>query len=272
MVDAFFRISVIDGALSLCRHRQKYRELSVEDAVRQLQNGPAYLAGYDYWRAVELGHQVGWDAFHIDGARQIQLQETLKHLAMRLKPFWSQVSHLGRKRVLQVLSGDQRQCLEFAGLLATPPSDGVVIWWDEISAFARAEEEQRNIEIGREGERRTMAHETQRLEDEGILKYPIWIALEDNRAGYDVLSFQQTRGGKVDDLRIEVKTASYSPTHFILTRPEWDTASQQPEFHLFHIWNLETKELLKLSVTDMVPHMPSDSGKGLWREVRVTLA
>ena len=272
MVDAFFRISVIDGALSLCRHRQEYRELSVEDAVRQLQNGPAYLAGYDYRRAVELGHQVGWDAFHTHGARQIQLQETLKHLVMRLKPFWSQVSHLGRKRVLQVLSGDQRQCLEFAGLLATPPSDGVVIWWDEISAFFRAEEEQRNIEIGREGERRTMAHETQRLEDQGILTYPIWIALEDNRAGYDVLSFQQTRGGNVDDLRIEVKTASYSPTHFILTRPEWDTALQQPELHLFHIWNLETKELLKLSVTDMAPHIPSDSGKGIWREVRVTLA
>ena len=76
---------MIDGALSLCRHRQEYRELSVEDAVRQLQNGPAYLAGYDYRRAVELGHQVGWDAFHTHGARQIQLQETLKHLVMRLK-------------------------------------------------------------------------------------------------------------------------------------------------------------------------------------------
>ena len=117
-----------------------------------------------------------------------------------------------------------------------------------------------------------MAHETQRLEDQGILTYPIWIALEDNHAGYDVLSFQQTRGGNVDDLRIEVKTASYSPAHFILTRPEWDTALQQPELHLFHIWNLETKELLKLSVSDMAAHMPLDSGKGLWREVRVTLA
>ena len=129
---------MIDGALSLCRHRQEYRELSIEDAVRQLQNGPAYLAGYDYRRAVELGCQVGWDAFHTNGARQTQLQETLKHLAMRLKPFWSRVSYLGRKRVLQVLSSDQRQCLEFAGLLATPPSDAAVSWWDEISAFFRA--------------------------------------------------------------------------------------------------------------------------------------
>ena len=117
-----------------------------------------------------------------------------------------------------------------------------------------------------------MVHETERLVDEGILKYPIWIALEDNLAGYDVLSFQQAKGGdEVDDLRIEVKAASYSPTHFILTRPDWDMASQQPELHLFHIWNLETEELLKLSVSDMAAHIPSDSGTGLWREVRVAL-
>ena len=77
--------------------------------------------------------------------------------------------------------------------------------------------------------------------------------------------------GEVDDLRIEVKASSYSPTHFILSRPEWDTASKQPDQHLFHIWNLETEELLKVSVSDMAAHIPSDSGAGQWREVRVTL-
>ena len=271
MVDSFFRISVIDAGLSICRHQQEYHELSVEDAIRQLRNGPAYLAGYDYIRAVDLGHQIGWDIFNTSGSRQTQLQETLKHLAMRLKPFWARISHLGRRRVLQVISEDQRQCLEFAGLLTVPPSDAAVIWWDEVSAFFRAEEEQRNIEIGREGERRTMAHETQRLKDEGISNTPIWVALDDNRAGYDVLSFQRTRNGNVNDLRIEVKAAAYSPAHFILTRHEWDTASQNPELHLFHIWNLDTEKLLKLSVFDMGVHMPTDSGAGRWREVKVTL-
>ena len=272
MVDAFFRISVIDGALRLCRHRQQYPALSIEDAVRQLQNGPASLAGYDYRRAVELGDQVGWDVIAFGGERQAQLQKTLKCLAIRLKPLWARVSYLGRRRVLEVVSEDQRQCLEFAGLLVTPPSDTVVAWWDELGAYFRDEKEQRNIEIGREGERRTMAHETQRLKDEGIPKEPIWVALEDNRAGYDVHSFQHTSGGGIDDLRIEVKATSYSPTHFVLTRPEWDNASKQPNLHIFHIWNLETGKLLKLPVSDMAAHMPTDAGAGQWREVRVTLA
>lgn len=87
MVDAFFRISVIDGALSLCHHRRDHQGLSVNDAVRHLQHGPAYLAGYDYKRAIELGGLVGWDSFALDGTRQIQLQQTIQQLATRLKPF-----------------------------------------------------------------------------------------------------------------------------------------------------------------------------------------
>ena len=272
MMDAFFRISVIDGALNLCLHRQEYHSNSIEDAVRQLRNGPAYLAGYDYERAIQLGHRVGWDAFVINGTRQEQLQETLMHLAIRLKPFWARVSYLGRKCALQMASDDQLQCLDFADLLATPLSNESVAWWDELGMFFRSEEEQRKIKIGREGERLTMAHETQRLNDQGIPKQPIWISLEDNRVGYDVHSFQRTEGGKIEDLRIEVKATSYSPTHFIMSRLEWDVALRQPNLHLFHIWNLEIKELLKLSVNEMAAHMPTDAGDGQWREVRVTLA
>ena len=271
MVDVFFKISVIDGAICLCCHRQKYPTLSTKDAVRQLQNGPAFLAGYDYGRATELGDLVGWDAIVIHGARQEQLRETLKNLAVKLKPFWARISHFGRSRVLQVISEDQRQCLEFAGLLAAPPSDAVVTWWDEVGAYFRAENERRNTEIGREGERRTMKYETQRLKKEGIPKKPSWTALDDICAGYDVHSFQHTADKKISDLYIEVKAASYSPTHFVLTRPEWDTASKQPNLHLFHIWNLETAELTKITVSDMAVHIPEDSGAGHWREVRITL-
>ena len=272
MADTFFKISVIDGALSLCHHRQQYPALSIEDAVRQLQNGPAILAGYDYTRAVELGVQTGWDAICVDGVRQVQLQETLKRLAIRLKPLWARFSYLGRSRVLQVVSEDQRQCLELAGLLTAPPSEKVVRWWDKLAAYFRTLKEQGDIEIGRKGEQLTIEYETQRLKNELIPKKPIWVALEDNCAGYDVHSFQHTIDGDINDLRIEVKTASYSPTHFILTRTEWDTASKQQNLHIFHIWNLETGELLKLNVSDMAVHIPVDAGSGRWREIGVIIA
>ncbi len=271
MVDAFFRISVIDGALNLLRHQQEFPKISVQDAARQLQSGPAFLAGYDYRRAVALGCKAGWDAFVIDGGRQEQLRETLKRLIVRLKPFWARLAHLGRMRILQAVSEDQRQCLELAGLLGTPPSDTAVDWWDNLSAFSRAENERRKVEIGREGERRTIVHESQRLKDEGISREPIWIALEDNRAGFDVKSFQRSSGGKIEELRIEVKSASYSPIHFFLTRSEWNVASREPALHIFHIWNLETGELLKLFVSDIAAHIPTDSGAGQWREVLVTI-
>ena len=271
MPDAYFRISVINGALSLCRHRQQYPDLSIEDAIRQLRIGPSFLAGYDYPRAIELGREAGWDAFVVQGTRREQLQKTLKHLVTRLKPFWAQLSHLGRARVLKVLTADQLQCLDFAGLLATPPTEDVLQWWDEVGSFFRAQHEQNKLEIGREGERRTMAHETERLKKKGIPKQPLWIALEDNSAGYDILSFQHADHGKIHDLRIEVKAASYSPTHFILTRAEWDCAIKQPHLHLFHIWNLESSTLHKLSVSDMAEHMPIDCSYGEWRNVRVTL-
>ena len=179
---------------------------------------------------------------------------------------------MGRKRVLQIISEDQRQCLDLAGLLVAPPSEAAISWWDELTAFFRAEEQQQKLEIGREGERRTMVHETQRLMKEGISRKPNWVAVEDNRAGYDVQSFQYNAGGTgIDDLRIEIKATSYSPIHFILTRAEWDIASRHPDQHLFHIWNLDTEELLTLSVSDMATHIPSDAGAGQWHEVRVTI-
>lgn len=271
MADSFFNVSVIDGALTLCRHVEQYPSISFPDAIRQLLAGPAFLAGYDYDRAVVLGELAGWDSFCIVGDRKAQLQETLKQLAKRLKPFWASVSHLGRNRVLQIVSLDQRQCLEVAGLLVTPPPDSVVAWWDELGRFFRAEDERRKMEIGREGERRTMDHETRRLEHEGISRSPIWIALEDNRVGFDVWSFQKRCGMEVEDLRIEVKAASYSPVHFILSRHEWDTARKNSDIHLFHIWNLETGELVQLDVVEMMVHIPRDVGSGEWREVRVTM-
>ena len=271
MADPFFKISVIDGALALCRHCQQNPDISLTDSIRQLRAGPAFLSEYDYDSAARLGDLAGWDSFCIDGGRQAQMRETLKRLAERLKPFWASVCPLGRSRVLQVASLDQAQCLDVAGLLGTPPSDVVVAWWDSLGAYFRAREDQRNIEIGREGERRTMEHETQRLENAGISRAPVWIALEDNRVGFDVRSFDMRPGSGIRDLNIEVKAASYSPMHFILSRHEWETAAKNPDIHLFHVWNLETGELLKLDVPEMMTHIPKDVGSGRWREVLVTI-
>ena len=90
-------------------------------------------------------------------------------------------------------------------------------------------------------------------------------------AGYDVLSFRRKADGTIDDLEIEVKASAYSPTHFVLTRNEWDIAEKRADNYLFHVWNLETDNLIKLSVSKMATHIPSDRGTGKWLKAKIIL-
>lgn len=244
---------------------------SIDDAVRQLRQGPAHLAHFDFENALLVGIRAGWDAFQTDGDRHTQLQETLRNLAVRLKPFWAKVSFYGRQRTARVLTEDQVQCLQFAGLLDHPPSKNVIAWWDDLGSTFRAFRDDQRIAVGREGERRTLEHERKRLRKLGVGKEPIWVSIEDNGAGFDVLSYDPKADGGLEELQIEVKAASYSPLHFTLTRNEWTVAARSCERHLFHIWNLDTGDLTTLTVLEMESHIPVDRGKGTWGEVTVNL-
>lgn len=270
-IDTYFRMSVIDGALAVCAHKRSYPECTTEIAVRQLRNGPAGYASLDYSRAVQLGSAAGWDAIVIDGDRRTQLRATLLQLALRLRPFWARTAHLGRRRVLSVVGEDQWQCLDAAGLLVEPADEDVAKWWDTLAAASRAAEERRKLEIGREGEKRTIEYESKRLSAEGIPHEPKWVALDDNSQGYDVLSFDRVGSDDLQNKCIEVKACVYSPTHFLLTRNEWDFAEKHKAESAFHIWNLETEELKELRVEDMAKHIPTDHGNGRWENVAVVL-
>lgn len=270
-VDAYFRMSVIDGALAVCAHMRSYPECTTEIAVRQLRNGPAGYANLDYTRAVRLGAEAGWDAISIDGDRRTQLRTTLLQLGLRLRPFWARTAHLGRRRVLSVVADDQWQCLETAGLLVETADKDVAMWWDTLAAASRAAEERRRVEIGREGEKRTIEYENKRLTAEGIPYEPKWVALDDNSEGYDVLSFDVIGSGNLQHKYIEVKACVYSPTHFLLTRNEWEFAKTHKSESAFHIWNLETGGLDEFRVEDMEKHIPTDQGNGRWENVAVVL-
>lgn len=271
MTPSAFRISVIDGATQICEHRVRYGSVSLDRIVRHLQSGPSDVAGYDYGAAVRLGLRVGWDAFCLDGSRQDRLRETLRELLQRIRPFWAQASFRGRRHVVEALSVDQIQCFDVAGLLSSPATDDVVLWWDRIGSFFRAIYEQSKTEIGRSGERLTLEHEQRRLTAEGIAKRPIWVSIDDEGKGFDVLSYRRYGDGRIGEIQIEVKASRYSPMEIYLTRHEWKHASKHPDTYIFHVWNISTNELKEFTVSQMGMNIPTDHGCGVWQSVRVAV-
>lgn len=271
MRDSWFKISIIDGAINICLFLERYPEHNVTGAIEKLRNGPAYLASYDYEKAQHLGELIGWEAFTIPGSRQEQLRGILKRLMIYFQPFWALHSYLGRDKVIVLLSDDVKQCLKVADLLENPMSEATMMWWDDIGKFFRSIEESRKLEIGREGERRSINYEKIRLKNELIEKEPEWIALIDNTAGFDILSYKKTEQFSLCELMIEVKACTYEPRHFILTRHEWLKAIENKDRYIFHIWNIVKDELIVLTVEQVLLHIPTDCGKGNWETVKIVL-
>src|SRR5262249_37569117 len=145
---------------------------------------------------------------------------------------------LGRQKFVLKLSRDEQQCFREAGLLARPPSQPVRLWWDRISGQARLAADQIKLEQGRAAEILSISRETERLRRIGIQREPIWISVEDNTAGYDVLSYDS---GVVEPTNrlIEVKSTTASPLRFNLTRNEWNKALEFGTSYHFHIWDMQ---------------------------------
>lgn len=271
MPRSFFRISVIDGALNICEHRLASVDVPLEQVVAQLRRGSAERAGYDYERAIELAKLVGWDAFCLEGTRRHQLRQTLKLLLFRLRPLWARTAFQGRRRFVDTLPLDQAQCFEVAGLLEARPSEDVITWWQDVARFFRGIQQNANLETGRIGERLTLEYERTRLLKEGIKKEPIWVAFEDETRGFDVLSFQRSKDGAIEEIQIEVKASKYSPVEVFLSCWEWSRALQYPDTYLFHIWDLQKKKLVKRTVSQMALDIPRDYGSGMWQNVKIVI-
>jgi len=265
--DSAFRLSVLQGGIVLRRHLLKYPGLQPEDAIRQLESGPAFLARYDYVTVLEIVKTHGWEAFPETNDFRIALRESLFILAKKLQPFWARMSIFGREKVLKIMGADQEQCLDDAGLLDYPVEAAVLSWWDNLSNFFRGIQDEQQNEIGREAERLTLLYEAKQLQQLGIDKKPIWVAPEDNTIGYDVLSYRSD-GKSVFPIYIEVKGTSFRPPHFFMSRQEWEKASGLNTNYFLYIWDVKIPKLLAiLGLSAMRLNVPLDQGDGRWTEV-----
>lgn len=269
--DALLRMSIIDAALEIVRHRNRYPSVTLEETIKRLRNGSSHLASLNYNGAIELAELVGWDAFCLNKDRRCELRDTILCIGIRTKPLWAKFSTYGRNRVRQILNNDQEQCFRYADLFSTPADTVIIQWWDSLADNFRDESAKRNLSIGREGEILSLQYETERLRKAGINKEPIWMSIDDNSAGYDILSYDLDENNNIVDIRIEVKASTSKPPRFIVTTNEWNTSLENPSIYQFHVWQLQSKHLSILSCNDLRHHVPENKGIGKWLQTELTL-
>ena len=268
--DLYFRISVIDAGLQLKSHLEKYPDISETDAIRQLRAGPVLRSSLDYQSALEIDGREGLSLFCPSLSRTDELRETILRMAIRLKPLWAKVSPFGRDRVCAIMSPDQIQCFRYAQLLDSV-EEAVWRWWDTLAANFRVERMDRLTEIGRIGEQLSLRFEQSMLRRLGIEAKPRWISLDNNLAGYDILSYRLGTDGAVSKVFIEVKATYSIGRSFILTRREWNFAERAGAASNFHFWYLPNRSLKEATTAEISESIPVDRGSGTWEQVVLNL-
>lgn len=180
------------------------------------------------------------------------------------RPPWIQNATYGRLRVIRFVGSELAQVFIEAGL-AHEIEDEVVTFWDSVAALARGQKSSRLSDIGRQGERLSIAYELARTGNE-----PKWVAIDNNEDGYDVLSIVEA--GDTRPLSIEVKASTMGISGSLhLTRNEWER-SQELENHVFHLWAMKPTTHAALAVItpiEMLDHIPTNSGAGSWETVEI---
>lgn len=200
-------------------------------------------------------------------------QSCIKAVLIHHNPVWVGSMRQGRKRFIVGLDQNDQDIFEAAGLLADPPPLGVVSWWDTVVGHARLASDIKKMEQARIAEQLSIEYEREKLNVLGIEREPAWMGLDDNFAGYDVLSYE-LKHEKITAQMIEVKSTVASPLRFILTRHEWNEAEKIGPSYKFHVWDMkkEPPSLSILEVEQVRPHIPSDNEKGKWKHVEIPLA
>ena len=243
----------------------RFRGLLAPEAVAYLQQGNAQTTTYDYPAADQMAAEYGWDVFSHALDSQVAFRETIAAWMEREEPMWRDLLPLGRARVLEVLSPNMRACFENAGL--TGNDAGTLEWWDRQASLARQAIDQRLLELGREAERWTIDLETARLAGTGL--EPVWVSIEDNGKGYDVLTFREDSEQAWREQHVEVKYAGAVSIH--LTAKEWRFALAHESAWELQIWRRGQTRPAVLHVADLLPHMPENRGAGSWESTEVRL-
>lgn len=261
--DRILAMSTFEAAYLIRTFRKKHPELGTADLVATVRAVRADFYPHDFDAGVFLETRI---PPQIITPLEDFFTAAIEAIIIARSPFWIRLAPAGRNHVLQAMGINGTQCLRSAGLLG---SDACATdWWDTLASVNRGERDARLLAQGREGERLSLAYENARLRREGISRDPIWVAIDDNTVGYDILSYTWHDGDEINRL-IEVKTTQADPPRMIISRNEWKTAEQYGAALEFHLWNLNTGALIIYTVEDIKVHIPTDNGQGKWESVEI---
>lgn len=261
-------MSALNGLLAIRRYSTAHPDVMLPEVVTALKHVSVDDAYHNYEAAIVL-HSLVMQIETPEADIPAFFRETITTLVRETKPWWVRLSPSGRDRVKAALSINEVQCFDAAGLFSQPPAADVLKWWDALAHGVRAKDDAKLLEQGRIAEQLTMEYETKRVSELGIGNRPRWVSLDDNAAGYDVLSYDKGPVEPVAKL-IEVKSTSRNPREIFLTRNEWQTALERAPNYYFHIWILPEKHLIELTPADIEPNIPANRGNGVWEIVKIT--
>lgn len=262
-----FSFSCLEGLRLLRLYGERHPDLATEELLTVILSVEADANSLDMEASIELSAIVASDC-PLDG--RSFYQGCIEAIIHQYRPDWLRLMRQGRARFLDRLSPDARDVFRAAGLLADPVSSEIVAWWDVLSGHSRLVSDRAKIDQGRAAEMLTLAHERRALEAIGIQREPEWPGLDDNFAGYDVLSYEMRSTG-ITNRMIEVKSTMASPMRFFVTRNEWRTAESAEDAYIFHVWNMSATppQLHTRTVKEVMPHIPSNNGNGKWETATV---
>jgi len=248
----------------------KNPDMGIDEIVKLILHVEADASSFDL-EASEYLHKIVGNTANVTGQEYYQC--CINDVILHRQPAWAKLMTLGRSRFVKKLERDDCSMFRQAGLLKSPPTDDVIKWWDELSGRVRLVTDAAKMEQARKAEKYSLDHERKILKALGIITEPVWTAIEDNTAGYDIQSYEKNNYGLINKL-IEVKSTVASPLRFYVTRNEWEQAVKFGEAYNFHIWDMKkTKPVLyERSVSDVAPHIPNDNAKGKWKTAEIPLS
>jgi len=232
----------------------------------------------DVAKLIELCQELAWvrsndsgvAALTPRGARVAQGDSDAAKLRLALldyveiaAPPWVKLAIDGRKKLLTFAPSGVAQCLVEADL-AIGYSEQVVAFWDQLAAVGRGLRGAELTEIGRQGERLSLAYERERTGRE-----PKWRSVESNADGYDVLSVADREDTRPVQIEVKASRAGLRGAMY-LTRNEWEATELMP-LHRFHLWDVSscTPALAVVTRAQVAAHIPSDRAQGAWETAQV---
>lgn len=195
------------------------------------------------------------------------LREILKATILLGDYSWKGSFKFGRKYVIDSLSINERQVFRSAGLLNDDYHEEIVAWWDEIQVAVGVPQQDFDF---REWERRTFELEMELLSKHGCPMPPEWESINDNMAGFDILSYRE-RNGNWEEVFIEVKSSSTGLKRFFLSDREAAKLESRPSNYFIHFWDTKSEVQTVYMGEELIQHLPKNQGLGTWKSALFNL-